>query len=331
MKFKEQVPTFFLIILMLILLLIFYIKNDMDGDKVLNVKMVPTLISNLEDENIVWSPTFGLIWNDLKNKIVKNDIVFLNDLNNQMALDLNQEIFIESDINSNYFYKKYGYMTPSLKEEIKNDIFNKFKETSDILDDFNFEDDSNNYFFYSMLVREFEFLYPFDILNDGEFGITKNSKDELDLNIKVLYYKDYKNYAVLLNTKEQDEIILVKGLDTNNFLEGYQILNFNNLEDFKEDDTISISNINISIKDSFREVENKKFLVNDEEMFINKTLQVINFKMNNHGAKVKSEAGMDVNKTALVPTRHFDFTSDFTLFVKEKDKNLPYFALKVKN
>ena len=79
MKFKEQVPTFFLIILMLILLLIFYIKNDMDGDKVLNVKMVPTLISNLADENIVWSPTFGLIWNDLKNEIVKKDVVFYDD------------------------------------------------------------------------------------------------------------------------------------------------------------------------------------------------------------------------------------------------------------
>lgn len=50
--------------------------------------------------DVAWSPTFELIWNDLKNEIVKQDIVF--EEKNKIVDNLNKECFQENMINSNY-------------------------------------------------------------------------------------------------------------------------------------------------------------------------------------------------------------------------------------
>ena len=50
--------------------------------------------------DVAWSPTFELIWNDLKNEIVKQDIVFEG--KNKIVDNLNKEYFQENMINSNY-------------------------------------------------------------------------------------------------------------------------------------------------------------------------------------------------------------------------------------
>lgn len=50
--------------------------------------------------DVAWSPTFELIWNDLKNEIVKQYIVF--EEKNKIVDNLNKEYFQENMINSNY-------------------------------------------------------------------------------------------------------------------------------------------------------------------------------------------------------------------------------------
>ena len=63
-----------------------------------------------------------------------------------------------------------------------------------------------------------------------------------------------------------------------------------------------------------------------------KAIQSIEFQINETGGKVKSEAGMDVNKElATKPTepRYFNVDDTFALFLKESTKEVPYFALKV--
>ena len=74
----------------------------------------------------------------------------------------------------------------------------------------------------------------------------------------------------------------------------------------------------------------QNFLINNEKYMIEKTIQTIEFKMNNKGGSLKSEAGMEVNKGSI-SNRIFDFTDDFTLFLKEEDKSLPYFAINIDN
>lgn len=329
-KVKEYLPTFLLVVGLLICLVYSYLKEN-NYEKVIvleDVEIVPTLISNVEN-NTIWCGTFQLIWNDLQEE-VGSDIVFLDDMENQMVLDLNQRTFTENDISGNYYYKNYGFMTPSLKEEIEKGISEKFQETSNILNNFEFLEDSKDYFFYTMLVVDFEFLKPFDEINSNIFGITNNSLEDLNQNVKVLYYLDDENYAVLLKTTTDTEVILVKGESGNNFLEMYQSLNLENQEDFLSDDIISISKFNFEVEGSFADIEKKEFLINNEKYMIEKTIQTIEFKMDNKGGSLKSEAGMEVNKGSI-SNRVFDFTDDFTLFLKEEDKSLPYFAINIDN
>ena len=119
------------------------------------IKVLPTNISKIEG-NSVWCPTFQLIWNDLKNNIVKDNIVFIEDKDNVYADELNKEIFNDKMISDNYYYKNYGYMTLELKEQIEKAIKEKFNETSDILDDFDWVNRTDkDYFLYCMLKKEF--------------------------------------------------------------------------------------------------------------------------------------------------------------------------------
>jgi dUTP pyrophosphatase len=125
------------------------------------------------DSDSTWCGTFQLVWNDMINEVVRQDILFKD--NNDMVTNLNKMDFNTSMISEEYYYKKYGFKTLSLKKEIEQGIKNKFNQTSDILDSFSWSQDelSNNddrYFFYTMLYREFEYNNKFSVLKNDKFG-----------------------------------------------------------------------------------------------------------------------------------------------------------------
>jgi len=64
---------------------------------------------------------------------------------------------------------------------------------------------------------------------------------------------------------------------------------------------------------------------------IEKALQTIQFDLDKKGGKIKSEAGMMVSKTALMPgeSREFAVDNTFAIFLKEEGKDNPYFAAKI--
>ena len=193
------------------------------------------VVLSLHDEiskNSVWCGTFQLIWNDLKNDIAKQDIIFTPQL--QIAEKLNKGTFTTNDISEESYYKVYGTPTIELKKKIGNAIKDKFNETSDILDNFEWngsETNGNNYFLYSMLKKEFEFEKKFTELESGKFGeyngveyfgICEDTEYEVRNQVKVLYYNSKENFAIKLLTKQNDEVIIVKGAKENNFYDIYQ-------------------------------------------------------------------------------------------------------------
>ena len=324
-KIKEYGLTI-LIIIILLLCLVYYYTRKTTSTNIINVKLLPTIVSKLED-NSIYSPTIQLIWNDLK-KENNGDVVFIGDENNQTVRELNLETFKDSDISDSLYYKKYGFATPSLKKEIETEIYNKFNETSSILDDFTFEEDSKDYFFYSMLFKEFKFLKPFDKLTNDTFGIKESSNNELDNNLEVLfYYSD--SYAVLLKTKTGDEVILYKGGRSDSFIDTYNALAKNEKSKFLASDTIIIHNLDFKVKQEYNDLEGHKIRLIDEEYLLSKVVQTVEFKIDNEGGKVKSEAGMNLKSTSLEGGRHFDFTDNYMIFIKEEAKEIPYLMINI--
>lgn len=308
------------------------------------------IVLSLEDtisDNTAWCGTFNLIWNDLKNDLAKQDIEFTPQL--EVVKNLNKGTFDTSQLSEESYYKVYGTPSIALKQQIEQAIKEKFNETSDILDDFNWEGrDPKDYFLYAMLKKEFEFPKVFTELEKGKFGnyenvsyfgINAETEEEVKNQVQVLYYNSKTDFAVKLITKTKDEVIITRGSKQNTFGSMYQKIQekqkaYKGTQDFTENDILKIPNITFDLKQEFKEIQNKSFYFsNGEEYSIEKALQTIQFELDKKGGKIKSEAGMMAKCEAIMlkpeEVREFVVDDAFTIFLKEKDKELPYFAANI--
>lgn len=309
--------------------------------------LLPTMNYETDQQNRAWVGTFQLAWNDFVDYIIKQPVKFVEDPNNTMAKELNKKKFKENMISSNSYYKTYGLVSPRLKQDIEAGIMKKFNETSDILDLIDWTPELNKYLVYAMLKKDFEFEAPFDKLEDGRFskfptyvkyfGIDKNSKSELRDNVKILFYYSADDYGVELKTKSKDVVYLYKTNDNKNFEKLYRDMmikrnSYMEYRDFGEKDELKVPDINLYKLQSYRELTGKE--INGKKMYIEDAIQTLDFKMNNKGVKLKSEAAIIAKTCALEPPskekpRKFYFDDTFVLFLQENDKKQPYFALRV--
>lgn len=319
-----------------------YDKKELKETK--GVEVVPTL-SDKVSADTSWCPTFQLIWNDFKNDIVKEDIKF--DEKSDILDNLNKEDFTTKDISDNYYYKIYGRKNLELKNKIETAIKEKFNQTSDILDQFDWSNDAldsgedviDRYFLYSMLYREFEFNKKFDTFNDKfkeienvkYFGIIKNN-DEIRDQIKVYYYNDEDDFAIKLIAKNNDEVIVIKNPKGETFEEIYNNIKGKETTDFNSDDNFMMPKIDFNVLREYNELENRKIETIDGIYTVEKAIQSIRFSLDEKGGKVKSEAGMDVKFETTASDkkiRNFYVDDTFALLLKESNKEKPYFALRV--
>ena len=306
------------------------------------------IVTSLEDEitsNTAWCGTFNLIWNDLKNELAKQDIIFSPQP--KMVDNLNKGTFNTSYLSEDSYYKVYGTPTPELKKQIEKAIKEKFNETSSILDDFNWDGATEkDYFLYTMLKKEFEFPKVFTNLDNENFGKYKNVKyfginsstdKAVRDQVKVLYYNSSSDFAVKLKTKQNDEVIISRGNTENNFGDIFKGITeksskYDGSKSFNETDKLKIPKISFNLKQEITEVENKPYTFSNGDIYyIEKALQTIEFDLDEKGGRIKSEAGMMTNLSAAMPEEPRDFMVDdtFTIFLKEKGKDLPYFAAQI--
>lgn len=315
-----------------------------------DIEIVPTMQDEISADSC-WVPTFQLIWNDLKNDIVKKDIVFTPQ--EKIAENLNKESFTEAMISSDYYYKTYGAKTLSLKKKIEDALWKKFEQKSDILNDFSWNSDEANdgseLFLYSMLYRKMEFLKKFDVLKKGNFktqnniayfGINDNTDETVREQVEVLFYNGADDFAVAINTKSGDQVILYKNPIGKNFEEIYKniLINSEKFEGFKnlsEQDELKVPMLDINKKREYREIQNKVFETANPKFptaKIEKALQTVQLSVNESGATIKSEAGMGV-ECMMAPIekekRCFYVDDTFALFLREKNRKLPYFAARI--
>lgn len=325
-------------------------KTTLSGKTSLSSKKEITTVLTLEDEiqdDTIWCGTFQLIWNDLKNDLAKQDILFTPQL--KAVENLNKETFNENDLSDKYFYKKIGTPSINLKNEIEQAIKDKFDEKSDILNDFEWENrDPKDYFLYAMLKKEFQFEKAFEELDNGKFancenvsyfGIKKSSKsEELWNQAKVLYYNSKDDFAIKLITKQEDEVILCKNPTGDTFNEIYENITtqeskYKGNKNLKEGELLKVPNIKMNEITEFTEIQNKLFsFANGDSYRIEKAIQTIQFGLDRTGGKIKSEAGMMVDYESAVKineNREFAIDDTFAIFLKEEGKDNPYFAGKI--
>lgn len=336
--------------------IIYFMGNNKVKDIPLTkgITIVPTMDDKINTDSS-WCSTFQLVWNDMKNEIVKTDVVFNPQL--EMVENLNKESFTEDMLSDEYYFKIYGFKNLELKEKIQKGIKEKFNQTSDILDDFDWNNDAlddptssdiRRYFFYTMLYREFEYKSKFSVLDNAKFGeyedikyfgVNKNSKEAVRKQIEVLFYNSKDDFAVKIKTKDNDEVIFYKNPEGETFKEIYDSMmkktnEYEESRDFSEKDFFMAPILSFNVKREYKELANKKFNTADGNIaMIEKAIQSIKFSLDETGGKVKSEAGVDSWKTTSMAeeekTRYFNVNDTFALFLKEEKRNVPYLALRV--
>ena len=341
-------------------------SNEVDENIETNeAESVPGLhiSTSIDDDmigNSLWCGTFQLVWNDLIDEIVKQDVVFHPQL--QIVENLNKKTFSNEYISPDSYFSKFGLLTLDLKEEIENWIKEKFDETSDILDLLDWSDvpqsdedydliGDKRYWFYAMLKKIFNFETVFDELdvwkfddkydNVEYFWINWDSDNQLYKQVYVYYYNSDDDFAVALQTKEWEEIRLARWADWKSLLDIYKdiLVKKNKYEwnyKFTEFDYLKVPNLKTKTLTEFKNLENHSFSTASWESYlIGKALQAIEFELNKSGWYIKSEAWVDITKSAsaIMPQeiehRYFYFDKPFVMFWKETDKNLPYFAAQI--
>ena len=104
--------------------------------------------------------------------------------------------------------------------------------------------------------------------------------------------------------------------------------------DFMSKDELKVPDISLYAMKSFNELCNKR--IKGTDLILDQALETIDFKMNNEGVKLKSEAviatkmSMPIMPESVKP-RKFYFDDTFVMFLQESGKTKPYFALRVKD
>lgn len=311
--------------------------------KAYTIDVLPVSFTNTKEPNRVWAGTFQLVWNDLADNFGNGKITF--DFNTpEIAKQLNKQSFKADMLSSDSYYKTWGKADLNLKKQIERDLLEKFNEKSDILDSFDWK--SGKYLFYAMLKKDFEFLNPFDKLDKEKFGknktkvsyfgINRHTKKMIRENVNVIFYDSPEKFAVSLNTKTDDIVYLYRTDDNKNFDKLYNDMikkgkNYSARE-FLAKDELKVPEISLYTEKTFDKLKNKR--VKGTDIVISEAIETIDFKMDNKGVELKSEAGI-LAKMSLAPApeitkpRFFYCDDTFVLFLQEKGKDKPYFALRV--
>ena len=308
-----------------------------------SVDVLPTMTTQSDSPNRIWVGTFQLVWNEMIDNIVKGPVEFYG-YDSPMATSLNAREFTNANLSESAYYTKYGIVSPKLRKTIEKGIKKKFHEKSDILSSFDWTYSPDKYFIYAMLKKDFKFLTAFDKLDKGVFGknpqqvdyfgIKSSSNSKLYNNVSVLFYNSPSDYAVKLKTKGNDEVILYRTDADMTFDKYYSEIQdkskvFNGDKKMVEDETLAIPDINLYMETKFPELEGHQ--IKNTNLEISGTIETVDFKMNNEGVKLKSEAAVMVKVMSLPARdiRHFNFNDNFVLFLVEQNQNVPYYAMKV--
>ena len=310
----------------------------------------------------MWCWTFQLVWNDMVNEVVKQDVVFTPQL--KIVENLNKQTFTNRELSPNSYYSKFWLLTLDLKEEIENGIKEKFDETSDILDqwaDWNNVPQSDDYYewksekrywFYAMLKKIFKFENIFDQLDNWKFAdkydnikyfwIKWSSDSKLYKQVYVYYYNSDRDFAVALKTKEWEDVILARWIKWDSFTDIYNNILKNERKYewehyFTSDDYLKVPELKFKNLTEFEELENKVFYTDDWDVCrIEKALETIELKLDKEWWEIKSEARIAMTRTLWgtiqdpdVEHRYFYFDEPYIILLKEADKDLPYFAAQI--
>ncbi len=301
-----------------------YIRNNTNY----NINITPAYQSTLDENTInnLWIGTLDLAWKDLEEKIGLNKINLIGG-NSQVANDLNESTFTKDMLDQNDY-----------KVNVERTFTNGYKIDATLNKELNFIETFDN---FSNDYTQWTFGDSKEYIK--YFGINNASLEKMNKNVEILFYNKISNenlfsndMAIKLKTKEGDEIILYRTDDKKSFDEYYKDIQekaktYTGKKEFSEDDELRIPYIRVNGMISYNDLYGKE-IENSNGLYIYDVIQNVNFSLNEKGCNLSSKASMITEYIGIGEDTKFCYFNDtFILFMKEKDCERPYFALKVDN
>lgn len=299
-----------------------YIKNNTNH----NITMNPSYQSTLDENTInnLWVGTLDLAWKDLEEKIGLNKIELEGEMP-QIANDLNESTFSKEMLNPNDY-----------KINVERTVTNGYKIDATLNKELNFLELFDNFSDYKWTFGNSEEYIKY-------FGINNASPEKMNKNVEILFYNKLNNdsllsndMAIKLKTKEGDEIILYRTDDKKSFDEYYEDIkaktkNYKGRTEFSEDDELRVPYVKVNGMINYNQLYDKK-IKNSKGLYIYDVIQNVNFNLNEKGCNLSSKATMVTEYMGIgQDTKYCYFQDTFIIFMKEKNSDKPYFALKVDN
>lgn len=299
-----------------------YIKNNINH----NITMNPSYQSTLDENTInnLWVGTLDLAWKELEEKIGLNKIELEGKMP-QIANDLNESTFSKEMLNPNDY-----------KINVERTVTNGYKIDATLNKELNFLESFDNFSDYKWTFGNSEEYIKY-------FGINNASPEEMNKNVEILFYNKLNNgsllsndMAIKLKTKEGDEIILYRTDDKKSFDEYYEDIkaktkNYKGRTEFSEDDELRVPYVKVNGMINYNQLYDKK-IKNSKGLYIYDVIQNVNFYLNERGCNLSSKATMVTEYMGIgQDTKYCYFQDTFIIFMKEKNSDKPYFALKVDN
>ena len=106
---------------------------------------------------------------------------------------------------------------------------------------------------------------------------------------------------------------------------------------FTKNDYLKVPELKVKTLTEFSELEDKAFYAKDWDVCrIDKALQTIELKLDKEWWEIKSEAWIAMTRSNWISMnppkiehRYFYFDKPYIMFLKEEDKDLPYFAAQI--
>ncbi len=353
--FKKEVLDFIYIQINNLIL-----KNIDKNDLSLNNLEITGKICDKENEvdwdkcewNYVWGAAMNFAWNELKENILKENIIL--DTQDEKALELtkklNYSIISKNILNEESYYIKSGYWQKTV-DIINKESKEKFPKKS--FWDLRLELKDKDIISYAYFYKKVEYKVPFEEKNVNfkwkEYKWFEAWNDKQRKNVKILNYENDDKFIIKLALKDDsDELILVKWYDMENPNEAIKKINKYDKENLKNleysdvyHDFFEVPNIKLNYHRGYKymiwkKLWNKNFL--DYE--IAQMFEDIKFNMNYKWAKVENQAVIAMQMTSAWPwfnekikykTRYFHLNKNFWVIMKRKNSDIPYFILWISN
>ena len=291
-----------------------------------NITINPSYQSTLDENTInnLWIGTLDLAWKDLEEKLGKSKLE-LEDSNLPIIDELNNSTFSKEMLDQNDY-----------KINVERTVTNGYKIDATLNKELNFLETFDNFsndYKYTTFANGKEYI--------KYFGINNASSEKMNKNIEILFYNKKSetnqlsdNFAIKLKTKEGDEIILYRTDDNKSFNEYYNDVKkktneYTGNREFQEQDELLVPYVRVNGMIAYNDLYGK-FIKDTNGLYFTDVVQNVNFSLNEKGCNLNSKATIVTEYLGINnDTKYCYFKDKFIIFMKEKDSQNPYFALKV--